>query len=42
MTVVRLVVFSKEKLGMKAVIGLVALLENRICLPFVGTNFSDS
>ena len=44
MTVVRSVVFSKEKLGMKAVlfIGLVVLLENRICLPFVWTNFSDT
>ena len=37
MTTVRSVVFSKEKLGMKAVlfIGLVVLLEYGICLPFV-------
>ena len=44
MTVVRSVVFSKEKLAMKAVlfIGLVVLLEYGICLPFVWTNFSDS
>ena len=44
MTVVRSLVFSKEKLGMKAVlfIGLVVLLEYGICLLFVWTNFSDT
>ena len=44
MTVVRSIVFSKEKLAMKVVlfIGLVVLLENRICLPFVWANFSDT
>ena len=38
MTAVRSVVFSKEKLGMKAVL-LIGLV---VCLPFVWTNFSDT